>query len=422
MLSLGWVRVRDKGDPHDNLNWDYNWSDVAWVHDMPSPLALGSHARVCHFPTHYELTRKDYLTNNIKRHVQTLKRAASAKTKASKPGAKGGAGPAVPMRETVSSNPNRHSDFLPTTYQLPGEYHMFVEEFKRSPKSAWIMKPVGRAQGKGIFLFQKLADIDKWKQDTRWDHKEESENRDAYIVSLYIPNPYLIGKRKFDMRFYVLVTSYNPLTVWVYREGFARFSGALFSMDKDTIENKFIHLTNVAIQKTAEDYDKSKGCKWLFTQVKAFLVTKHGRAVVDACLEDIDNCFIESLLAVQPRMSNDGRCFECYGYDILLDENLKPWLIEVNASPSITADTETDYHLKFGMLEDLFGVLRVEKTTQGQEEISVGGFDLVHKGGPVHRKTAYSTAESKPRLNSFLGSYNGDRKAKLDDTLARCGC
>ena len=34
----------------------------------------------------------------------------------------------------------------------------------------------------------------------------------------------------------------------------------------------------------------------LFTQVKAFLVTKHGRAAVDACLEDIDNCFIESLL------------------------------------------------------------------------------------------------------------------------------
>lgn len=298
---------------------------------------------------------------------------------------------------------------------------MFVEEFKKRPDSAWIMKPVGRAQGKGIFLFQKLSDIDKWKKDTRWD-QNESDARDSYIVSLYVPNPYLIGKRKFDLRVYVLVTSYNPLTVWVYREGFARFSGALFTMDKKAIENKFVHLTNVAIQKTADDYDSSKGCKWLFSQVKSYLVTKHGRSAVDRCLNEIYNCFIESLLAVQPRMSSDSRCFECYGYDILLDSDLTPWLIEVNASPSITADTKTDYFLKFGMLEDLFGVLRVEKTAKGREEKSVGGFDLMYQGSPVYRPVPYTATEHEPKLNAFLGSYNGDRKSKLDAVIKRCGC
>lgn len=54
---------------------------------------------------------------------------------------------------------------------------------------------------------------------------------------------------------------------------------------------------------------------------------------------------------------NDKHCFEVYGYDILIDTNLKPWLIEVNASPSLSSTTESDRILKMGLINDVFEVV-----------------------------------------------------------------
>ena len=49
-----------------------------------------------------------------------------------------------------------YMDIVPMTYLLPGDYTIFVEEFRRKPDEMWIMKPTSAAQGKGIFLVNKL--------------------------------------------------------------------------------------------------------------------------------------------------------------------------------------------------------------------------------------------------------------------------
>ena len=51
-----------------------------------------------------------------------------------------------------------HYNFFPLTFVVPSEYRMFVEEFKRAG-GTWIMKPIGKAQGQGIFLFNKLSQV-----------------------------------------------------------------------------------------------------------------------------------------------------------------------------------------------------------------------------------------------------------------------
>ena len=67
-----------------------------------------------------------------------------------------------PLAEKDSIGEFLYMDMLPMTYILPGDYTIFVEEFRRRPDEMWIMKPTARAQGKGIFLVNKLNQLKKW--------------------------------------------------------------------------------------------------------------------------------------------------------------------------------------------------------------------------------------------------------------------
>lgn len=182
-------------------------------------------------------------------------------------------------------------------------------------------------------------------------------SREAYVISKYIENPLLIGGKKFDLRIYVLVTSFRPLRVYEYAHGFARFCNVKYTMDSEDIDNPFVHLTNVAIQKKNEEYNSKHGGKWHIRNLRLYIESVYGLEAVNKLFYGIDQLIIHSLKSVQNIMINDKHCFECYGYDVLIDDTLKPWLVEVNASPSLTVTTEDDRIIKQSLLRDIYNIV-----------------------------------------------------------------
>ncbi|KAI8910327.1 putative tubulin polyglutamylase TTLL1 [Gorgonomyces haynaldii] len=316
-----------KGSEED---WNFYWSGVQNFRAIFSPESgyrLSENQIINHFPNNLELTKKDLMVKNIKRYRKELEKD----------------------KTRLIGSKYQYLDFLPITFMLPGDYNLFAEEFKKSPNSVWIMKPTDKARGIGIFIVNRLNQIKKWSRDNikQWSY---ANCKDSYVVSRYIDNPLLIGSKKFDLRLYVLVTSWKPLVAYRHKQGFGRFCAVKYTQDVEDLDNNFMHLTNVSIQKFGSDYNENNGGKWNFQNLILYLSATKGKEATDQLITEIDSILVHSLKAVQNIMISDKHCFECYGYDIIIDADLRPWLIEVNASPSLSATTAGDRTMKVEIL------------------------------------------------------------------------
>lgn len=146
------------------------------VFSVDTGYRLSDDQMVNHFPNHYELTRKDLMIKNIKRYRKELEKESSPLAEKDENGkyiylgmCQGGMDECgcVHTLNVFNCLLCVWSDFVPVTFMLPADYNLFVEEFRKNPSSTWIMKPCGKAQGKGIFLINKLSQIKKWSRDSR---------------------------------------------------------------------------------------------------------------------------------------------------------------------------------------------------------------------------------------------------------------
>mmetsp|Transcript_28949 Transcript_28949/g.43695 ORF Transcript_28949/g.43695 Transcript_28949/m.43695 type:complete len:246 (+) Transcript_28949:421-1158(+) len=239
-----------------------------------------------------------------------------------------------------------------------------------NPNQYWIVKPISGSQGKGIFITKNFQEI---------NFNRDFGSMPPMIASHYIDNPLLINGLKFDLRIYVAVTSFYPLRIYVYEEGLTRFATTKYeraagtSADLNNKEGKYTHLTNYSlnkfnkkgfVQNTSADQDK-QGSKWSLSALRELL--RENGIDDKAVFAKINDVIIKTLISVEPIMTqahsqyvpHRTNCFQLFGFDVLIDERLNPWLLEINLSPSLACDSPLDQKIKGSLVTDLLNLVGV---------------------------------------------------------------
>ncbi|XP_052461682.1 tubulin monoglutamylase TTLL4-like isoform X1 [Carassius gibelio] len=322
-----------------------------WGHHMKSPgfKAIREFQKLNHFPGSFQIGRKDRLWRNLSK-----------------------------MQAHFGK---REFGFFPRSFILPQDIKLLRKAWEDGgSKQKWIVKPPASARGIGIQV------IHKWSQMPR---------KRPLLVQKYLHKPYLISGNKFDLRIYVYVTSYDPLRVYIFNDGLVRFASCKYSPSMKTLNNKFMHLTNYSVNKKNSEYqsnsdDKAcQGHKWALKALWQYL----GSQGINTTLiwEKIKDMVIKTIIASDPYVNSLVKmhvrsaysCHELFGFDIMLDENLKPWVLEVNISPSLHSNTPLDVSIKGQMIRDL---------------LNLAGFVL-----PLSEDIAPSNSSSSSATNSLCG-------------------
>ncbi|XP_038640229.1 tubulin polyglutamylase TTLL13-like isoform X2 [Scyliorhinus canicula] len=303
--------LKEVGDDEECILY---WTDSSVSHEKV--MEMKCFQKINHFPGMSEICRKDLLARNLNRMLKLFP---------------------------------KEFNIFPRTWCLPADFGDFQAYCRMKKTKTYICKPDCGCQGRGIFITRNLKDI---------------KQGDRLICQQYISKPFLIDGFKFDLRIYVLVTSCDPFRIYIYNEGLARFATSKYSDPSNSnLDDICMHLTNYAINKHSKNFvrDGDGSSKRKLSSFNKWL-EQHGHNTAKVWV-DIEDVIIKTLVSAYPILKHNYRtcfsshlfgsaCFEILGFDILMDRNLKPWLLEVNHSPSFTTDSKLDREVKDNLLYD----------------------------------------------------------------------
>ncbi|XP_073401538.1 tubulin monoglutamylase TTLL4 isoform X2 [Dendrobates tinctorius] len=371
-----------------------------WGHHMKSTgfKAIRDYQKLNHFPGSFQIGRKDRLWRNLSKMQARFGR--------------------------------KEFNFFPQSFVLPQDIKLLRKAWEEGgTRQKWIVKPPASARGMGIQVIHKWSQLPKKR---------------PLLVQRYLHKPYLISGSKFDLRIYVYVPSYDPLRVYLFTDGLVRFASCKYSSSMKSLSNKFMHLTNYSVNKNNVDYKANadefacQGHKWALKALWSYLDQKGFSS--EKIWEKIKEMVIKTIIASEPYVNSLMKmyvqhqycCHELFGFDIMLDENLKPWVLEVNISPSLHSNSPLDVKIKGQMIRDLLNLAGFLLPTKENANLSSSVL------GKDHGRSAEIVNEEKMKRAHYLSQKVPDKDlyatvleqltaedvrvlVETEDELSRCG-
>ena len=265
--------------------------------------------------------------------------------------------------------------FFPTTYILPFQFQEFQKDhIKRTLSSqspvTWIFKPKTGCSGNGIMLTQNSFEF--------------SKRSFSGVVQNYI-TPYLIDGYKFDFRLYIFVPTIDPFTVYLYREGIARFCTDKYEKPSEfNLSDRFCHLSNTAVNienKNARNtfmYNASRILaqirrtdprgKTLWAKIKHVvmltMVAQYPHIVEKINMNESDyldqNTEEEEGNEAYPSLPYSKKFFQILGIDILINEDCEPVVLELNDRPSMATTFQLEDPIKTNLNLEAMRMISVD--------------------------------------------------------------
>ena len=248
-------------------------------------------------------------------------------------------------------------NFIPESYILKHDKSILIEKFKnytQTKDDLWIYKPPEGLQGVGIKFLKNSNDFLTYS-----------------FISKYISNPHLLKGRKYHIRMYVIVTGFIPLKIYIYNEGQVMRAAHNYSYELSKIENNTASITNGHFNFKDPNYNHNatfnteQGTEWSINVLKNYINKNGGNW--EKIWNEIKDISVKSILInfniIKNKLINDfknlrsNNIVQRFGFDILIDDNMKPWLLEINGIPGMALYNIINVNNKIGVDTDFINLI-----------------------------------------------------------------